>query len=372
MLLGLVQTGGIRRFSRTQRTVGVSVLVAVVLFLVSNLGAADEQDADTSENLATPVGLMTLEVEDEIVVERRFLGRIEAQQSADLAFGLAGTIDLMAVREGKRVQQGALLARVNTDAFVVQLETLRDSLEVAQSQLDIASASAARVQRLVNRNAAPSSRLTEAEADVQFRESQVIDLNGAVSELELRIAQSELVAPFDGIVGLRAASQGETVAPGQTVISIYRGGRPDFRVGIPSTLSPDTLGNTRIRVNGEEYPVRLRAVRPDIDFRTNTQIAIFEVMNSDLTSFGLSATLVGEVVVPLRGAWVPVDAMRPSAQGYWIVLAVGEDMIARRVAVEVLHLRDDAAYVTGVFETGTQIISVGAHKVVPGQAVRVD
>jgi len=47
-------------------------------------------------------------------------------------------------------------------------------------------------------------------------------------------------------------------------------------------------------------------------------------------------------------------------------------MIARHVAVEVEHLRGDQAFVSGAFETGTRIISAGAHKVVPGQSVRVE
>lgn len=354
-----------------QKTMMFSVCLSLFIVIWSSPGLPQGQSA-AEERGATPVRLMTLEIADQITVERRFLGRIEARQAADLAFGFGGTIDRITVQEGARFQESDVLASVNVDALKVRLEALRKRLGAARSQLEIATAEIERVRRLVSRNATPSNRLTEAEIEIQLRVSDVIELEGAVKEIELQIRKSRLIAPFDGIVGARGANLGETVSPGQTVVSIYEDGSTDFRVGLPTTLSPASLTDTRIRINGREFPVKLRAVRPDIDLRTNTQIAIFEVLTSEPIRFGLSAVLIGDVVVPVRGAWVPLDAMRPSAQGFWIVLGVDDKKVARRIAIEVLHFRDDAAFVTGAFEDGARIISVGAHKVVPGQAVQAE
>lgn len=350
-----------------------AVVVAVCVDATAPVSAQSQESVESKvrlQNRATPVRLMSLRIENQIVVQRRFLGRVEARQSADIAFAFSGTIDSIPVREGERVRKGEVLASVNTDSLVLQRESLAASLSAAQSQLDTATADAERLRRLVSRGAAAASRLEDAVSQTDTLASRLIEVQSTVEQTELQLRKSRLIAPFDGIVGARGANLGETVAPGQSIVSIYEGGRADFRVGLPTTLRPDSLMNTRIRVSGQEYEVRLRAIRPDIDFRTNTRIAIFEVLTQDLVSFGLSATLIGEVSEPLRGAWVPVDAMRPSAQGYWIVLAVDEDMIARRVAVEVQHLRGDQAYVIGAFDSGTRIISGGAHKVVPGQTVR--
>lgn len=349
-------------------------IVIVVLGLPALAPASQDQTqvGTPVETLATPVRLRSLTIEDQIVVQRQFLGRLEARRSANIGFEFGGTIEKISAREGGKVRKGDVLASLNTDALVVARQAARASLNAAKAQFDFSEAEATRIERLVSRGAAQRNRLEQVEAERDTRAAQLAESESAVVQAELRLRKSRLIAPFDGIVGAKSANLGETVAPGQPIVSVFESGGADFRVGLPTTLQPEELENTRVRVNGEDYPVALRTIRPDIDFRTNTRTAIFEVVTEELNSFGLSATLFGDVTLAIRGAWVPVDAMRPSAEGYWIVLAVDDDMVAQRIAVEILHQRQSDAFVIGAFETGTMIISDGAHKVVPGQRVRVE
>lgn len=349
-------------------TIGVALLCAAIVLITGPMSSSS-QTQGASPVSGTVVQIMTLHVEDKIVVERRFLGRIEARQEANLAFEFSGTIDQIPLQEGTRVKQGDVLATLNTDALKSQRTSIVSIREAAQAQVDTAQAEVERVRRLIKRGATPASRLGAANAEVASLSATLIEAQSNLNDVELRLAKSRIIAPFDGIVGARAANLGETVSAGQTIVSLFLDGSGDFRVGIPTTLAPEDLKNTRIRVNDREHHVRLRAIRPDIDPITNTRIALFEILTNEPVSFGLTATLIAETSVPARGAWVPIDAMRPSAAGYWIVLTVDSNMVARSIAVEVEHLRENEAYVTGAFDTGTPIISGGAHKVVPGQTV---
>ena len=332
--------------------------------------AENQQAAETAVNLSTPVRLVALQMQDEILVERRFLGRLEARQSADIAFEFGGTISAIAVQEGDRVMKGDVLATLATDALVVERGALEANLAAVQSQFEFAQAELERIGQLVNSGAAQASRLGQIASDRDTLASRLVEVESAIEQVVLRIRKSRLSAPFDGIIGAKGTNRGETVAAGQHVVSIFDDSGIDFRVGLPTTLGPEELRNPRISVNGKDYPVALSAVRPDIDFRTNTRVAIFQVETAHPLSFGLSATLSADVMIPVTGAWVSVDAMRPSAEGYWIVLAVDDNMVAEAVAVEVEHMQNDRAFVIGAFATGTRIINAGAHKVVPGQKVR--
>lgn len=354
-------------------SIGFPIFGVLVLCFGIILTSAPTQGSGQSETTqparGTIVQVMTLQVEEEVVLERRFLGRIEARQEANLAFEFDGTIDQILVEEGSRIKEGGVLATMNTDALMSQRASISSIREATQAQVDAALAEVDRVRRLVSRGATPANRLVAAEAEVLTGTSTLIDVQRNLNDVELRLAKSQILAPFDGIVGALDANLGETVAAGQTIVSLFQDGTADFRVGVPTMLAPEDLQNTRILVNDTEIDVSLRTIRPDIDTRTNTRFALFEIMSSDPVSFGLTATLIAETTVPARGAWVPLDAMRPSAAGFWIILAVNEDMIAQSIAVEVQHLRENEAYVTGAFDTGMQIISRGAHKVVPGQTV---
>lgn len=339
---------------------------------VFSTSAQEAVDDDALQELATPVRLITLEIEEAVLVQRQFLGRLEARQSTDVAFEFGGSINSIAVREGERVKKGDTLASLRTDSLVVERAGLQAILSGVQSQFDFIQEEFDRISNLVQRGAVPARRLNEIKLERNTLESRLLEVESGVEQLDLRVRKSEIVAPFDGIVGAMGANLGETVGAGQSIATVYESGGADLRVGLPTSLDPSELLSPQVKLNDRMYDVSLKAIRPDIDFRTNTRVAIFSVDAEDLSSFGLSATLSGDVSLPVRGAWVPLEAMRPSAQGYWIVLAVNEAMVAERVAIEIQYLRTDEAYVIGAFETGTQIIGAGAHKVVPGQTVRAE
>lgn len=345
----------------------VTLCVAIIMFVGPSSGSSQTRPATPTSG--TVVEITTLQVEDEVTVERRFLGRIEARQEASLAFEFGGTIEQISMQEGTHVKQGDVLATMNMDALESQRSSILSIREATQSQVDAANEEVERVRLLTSSGAATANRLVVANAELASLSSKLIQTQSDLNDVELRMSKSRVLAPFDGIVGAPSANLGETVSAGQSIVSLFQDGRADFRVGIPTALRPEDLRNTRILVNDRAYEVRLRTIRPDIDLRTNTRVAVFEVLTSEPVSFGLTATLVAETSVPSQGAWVPMDAMRSNAAGFWIILAVDDDMVARSIAVEVQHLRANEAYVTGAFDTGVPIISKGAHKVVPGQTV---
>jgi len=260
------------------------------------------EEESEPETLATPVSLIQLQMEDAILVERRFLGRLEARQSADIGFEFGGKIASISVREGDRVKEGDAFASLIVDTLLVERAALQASLDAVQTQFNFAQAEAERIERLVSSGATQSSRLDQIEAERDTLASRLVEVESTVEQVDLRLQKSQLTAPFDGIIGASSANLGETVAAGQPIVSIFESGGADFRVGLPTSLDPMELRNPRIVVDEIEYRVSLKAVRPDIDFRTNTRTAIFEVKTTDLVSFGLSATLTGDVSLPLTQA----------------------------------------------------------------------
>ncbi|WP_259994310.1 hypothetical protein [Sulfitobacter sp. S190] len=118
------------------------------------------------------------------------------------------------------------------------------------------------------------------------------------------------------------------------------------------------------------HDVTLRRVRPDVDPVTRTRTALFEIDTLTAATFGQTATLILQTEVAARGTWVPVDALQQGSGSIWSVLVV-EDGIVRTADVEVLHAQTDRAYVRGTFAEGAALIRTGAHRVVPGQEVRM-
>jgi RND family efflux transporter MFP subunit len=360
------------KISRTTVTfagvTAVSVLVVVGLALVGTRG----QSLASAAERAAPVGVMALKIEEEILINRQFLGRLEANQTAELGFEFGGIIAEMSVREGDIVRGGDVLAQLTQDALVLERQSVAANLESLQSRHALVRAEITRLERLVGRGAAPSNSLDRARAEALALGASIADAEGGLAQLDLRLRNAVLTAPFDAIVGATRATLGEAVGAGQPIISLFERGRANFRVGLPMSLHPAALQNPRLDINGQNFPLTLSALRPDIDIRSNTRIALFAVAADDVTGFGQTATLMADLPLRQRGAWVPVDAMRPAAEGFWTLLSITDDMVAEPIAIDVRHLRGDMAFVSGLFEEGTKVISVGAHKIVPGQTVRAE
>jgi hypothetical protein len=70
-----------------------------------------------------------------------------------------------------------------------------------------------------------------------------------------------------------------------------------------------------------------------------------------------------------------VDALVKGERGLWAVYAVvprpggGGAATLERRDVEILYTASDRVYARGLLQDGDEIVSAGAHRVVPGQAV---
>ena len=135
-------------------------------------------------------------------------------------------------------------------------------------------------------------------------------------------------------------------------------------------INPAELQTAEIETNGQTYPARLLQVRPDIDPVTRTRTALFAIDADPAPAFGQTAVLMLDTQIATSGTWVSLDALQQGLGDIWTVLVVDEGVVAT-AAVEVLHSEATRAFVRGTFEPGALMIDTGAHRVVPGQQVRI-
>lgn len=147
----------------------------------------------------------------------------------------------------------------------------RDNAESKQRQLTAVEQE--------SRNGPTAEERAVAEAEVALATAKRRDL-------EAKFAKTQLLAPIDGVVGLIVASDGETISPGQPVVTLYA---PNAR-WFSFTLREDRLGGVKIgaRVEvvtngGRRIPARITEIRPLGEFATWR--AARAVGDHDLNSF---------------------------------------------------------------------------------------
>ncbi len=235
-------------------------------------------------------------------------GTVEATD-AQLGFQVAGRIDTILVDEGTSVTADQLLARLDQTelkarreqaaaqlaaarALLTELERGsrtqevqqgRDQLTAANQRLADAQRDLDRTQRLFDGGAVSREALDKAQLAFDVAQSQhdqaaqalqllevgprperidaqratVVQAQAALQQVDAMLANSEIRAPFDGVVTVKDREIGETVQPGAPVLTVTNMGDrwvriyiPETQVGAvhlgePATISADTYRGKR-------------------------------------------------------------------------------------------------------------------------------
>lgn len=129
----------------------------------------------------------------------RTKGILIPDEEVNLTFETSGKITRINFKEGTQVRKGQLLAKVNDEPLQAELKKL-------QAQLPLARERVFRQKSLLDKDAVSQEAYESITTELE-------KLNADVELVKARLAQTELRAPFDGIVGLRMVSEGTYASP---------------------------------------------------------------------------------------------------------------------------------------------------------------
>ena len=150
-----------------------------------------------------------------------FPARVVSADAAELSTRVSGAVRAIRVGVGDSVQQGELLVELESGDVLAALES-------ARAQAVLASKSFDRIASLEKDGAATPQELDEAEA--RLRSAQ-----GAIEQAATQLGYVHIVAPFDGIVTVRAVDPGDLVVPGKTILEIASTAVLEIEADLPAT-----------------------------------------------------------------------------------------------------------------------------------------
>jgi RND family efflux transporter MFP subunit len=159
---------------------------------------------------------------------RLVAGTLVAAERATIATRLAARVSRLHVREGDRVQRGALLVSLTA-------QELRSQVAAARAARDAAAAQEKRIRLLLAEDAAPRAELDQVVA-------QRAQAEAALAAAEATMGYAELRAPFDGVVQARRVEEGDFVSPGTPLVELE--GRAGLEV--QATLSEEEAGTVKL------------------------------------------------------------------------------------------------------------------------------
>jgi len=152
------------------------------------------------------------------------VGSIAANESAQLRPEQPGTLVEIGFEEGAIVKKGDVLAKLDTRELDAQLNETRAKFVLAESNLS-------RNQQLLTDGAVSRLEFDAAVAEhAQFKAS--------IELLEVRLAKSIIIAPFDGIAGSRSLSVGDYLTPESVITTVDDLSRLKVEMDVPERYLP--------------------------------------------------------------------------------------------------------------------------------------
>lgn len=233
-------------------------------------------------------------------------GTLRPDEEVELSFETSGKIVSIYFTEGTRVKKEDLLAKINDRPLQAQLQKL-------QAQKKLLEEKEFRQRSLLDKDAISRESYDQIVTDLQTMEADINLIKARISETELR-------APFDGIIGLRYLSEGSyatsstkiarliKISPIKVEFSIAERYADEIKIGYPVTFQ--IVGSDII------YKAAVYAVEPKIDINTKTIVlrALYPNKNEELKS-GRFASVTLQLSQINNAVSIPTEALIPEMEG---------------------------------------------------------
>jgi RND family efflux transporter MFP subunit len=305
------------------------------------------------------ISLEILEVKmmDSYKVTREFPGKLLPAQQSNLAFEIPGKINVINVDIGDVVKKGQILAELDNREATAQLKQAKAKYDLAEQILnrykDLRSEGHISIQDLDNAN----SEELIAKSQYEF--------------YKVKLEQTKLIAPFDGVIQNRYLDTGSVINGGIPIVEILGSKNVEAHISIPlKFIDKLNIGNSYDFKIGNKRPKGVLArLAPMTPGGSDNRLAIFNFDTffdpGSIAELKLSLNIAG------RGTWVPIKSLSQSEQGIWAIYTVNDKKVVVRDLVEILYFEGEYAFVNGTLNDGDLVVLGGAQKIIEGKSLNI-
>jgi len=233
-------------------------------------------------------------------------GSLIPDEEVELSFEASGKVVGIYFEEGTRVKKGELLAKINDLPLQAQLLKLKAQHKLAEER-------EFRQRQLLDRDAISRESYDQVSTELQ-------SLGADIKLVEARISETELRAPFDGVVGLRMISEGAFATTQTKIVQLVKISPLKVEFSIPERYAGEVTPGFAISfvVDGisKTFTANVYAVAPKVDVDTRTIVvrAIYPNKDEELKPgrFASVRALLSEIDNTIA---IPSQAVIPEMEG---------------------------------------------------------
>ncbi|RYH07842.1 efflux RND transporter periplasmic adaptor subunit [Tropicimonas sp. IMCC6043] len=357
-------------------------LAGFALLLTVPFAQAQQQGG---ERPPMPVTVVTLEASD-VTLTSTLPGRVTASGVAEVRPQVSGIVTERLFEEGKPVEQGAALYRIDPASYEAAKAVAEASLAQAEAQFRAADREKTRQEELRQRNVTSQQVLDDAIAALDAAAAAVKVAEAQVLAATIDLDRTTISAPISGTVGLSQTTQGALVTAGQAnALTVIRKLDPVYvdvtqsaaeilhwrRQGQRLAEDENVRVSLRLADGGlYDHEGILAAAEPHVNEQTGVIVLRLEFPNPDL--FLLPGMYV-QVELPQakieNAILAPQEGVSRDRRGRPVAMVVNAENQVESRELSVQRDISNQWVVTEGLAPGDRIIVAGLQKVSPGMTV---
>lgn len=338
----------------SHRVLPISIAVLISLFFCFQLAYGKK-----------PVPVIVAKAKVDNMVDRlEALGTLGAKESVTVTASITDTITRVNFDDGQRVNTGYILVEMTSAEEHAILAEELSRFEESKKQLD-------RLLQLLKQDAVAQTQLDQQRRDFETAQARL-------RQVESKLQDRLILAPFPGVVGLRNISVGALVEPGDVITTLDDDSTMKLDFQVPATF----LGNLDIGVpitakassyQDKTFAGTISSIDSRVDTATRSITARAILQNNDRTLKPGMLMQVELLKNSRRSIIIPEEAIIPIGNSTFVYRVDTSENIstAQKTVVKVGSRRGGEIEIVEGLTEGDLVIVHGSIKVRPGAAVSI-
>ena len=360
------------------------IIASLVLILATFAVVLTQPDADTAElssqpniqnTTAKPVLTVTATHPQMSMVTSKVSahGNIVAWQEASIGTEADGLrLTEVKVNVGDQVNKGQVLAVFSSATLQAELDLSRADKAEAEALYAEAQADLKRTTELKSSGALSSQQIQRYITAAQSAKARLEATKARLKTQELRLAQSLVLAPDQGIISARTATVGAVLPSGQELFRLIRGGRLEWRAEVSSDdlskLKPGQTAQLTL-ADGSSIQGSLRMLSPVVDTQSRNALVYVDLHSKGTARSGMFAR--GQFELGANEVMtLPLSAVQ-LRDGFSYVMHIDANSRVIQTKVNTGRRTADRIEITSGLKLSDRVVATGGAFLGDGDLVRV-
>ena len=337
--------------------------------------AACDRPAGQSRTPIRPV--LSMKVSQSSATGLALAGTVQPRVRTAFAFRVLGRMIARPVNTGDLVGKDQALAAI--DPVALKLATQAAAAELSSSEAQLANAIGVeeRQSQLLKSSTTTQALLEAAQQSRAAAQASVSRARAALAKAREQLDYTVLKSDFAGVVTSVGAEVGQTVSPGEAIVTVAEPASRDAVIDIPDAYANGLAIGERFSVALQLDPSiaatgAIREIAPAADAATRTRRVKIALDNPPAT-FRLGSTITASLASGQASAFrLPASALLEKDGHDFVWIVDPETATVATRAIEVSARGVDFVDVRGGLESRMRVVTAGVHSLTEGQAVKIE